>query len=76
MTSKKPQSIDNLTFRGYWDKINSQPKIFRDTIIKECKCSYETFYKWVNGTTTPRPLEQEKISEITGVPMEKLFPKK
>ncbi|MBA7533635.1 hypothetical protein ES705_25876 [subsurface metagenome] len=68
---------EKLTFKKYYEKLgeeNPQVKL-RERIIKECGITRATFYKWLNGETNNVPkLAMEKISELTGVTVEYLFP--
>ena len=60
----------------YDDLILENPqKNFREKVIEECGINYTTFYKWVNGYTKRIPKNsKEKISELTNIPVEELFP--
>ncbi|MBP1593043.1 MAG: helix-turn-helix protein [Bacteroidetes bacterium] len=46
-----------------------------DRIARECGVHTSTIYKWINGKTTPDILKQKKVSEITGLSVDKLFNK-
>ena len=66
-----------MTLKDYYNNLdeNSPRTKFRDLIIRECGISYDTFYKWMNGYTIEVPkLSREKISQVTGVSAEELFP--
>ena len=42
-----------MTLKDYYnglDEISPKTKL-RDEIIEECGISYDTFYKWMNGST-------------------------
>lgn len=62
---------------AFKDYVDSLPNL-RDEKIKEiakATCSHiNTVYRWMNGTITPPPLKQKVISEVTGLPVEQLFP--
>ena len=46
-----------------------------DLICKECGITIPTFYKWINGETKRIPKNsKEKISELTNISVEELFP--
>ena len=76
------QSYNNIFFimtlkQYYHDLKQENPAIqFRDQILQECGVSYDTFYKWLNTETQPNRLTQQKIAEISGISIEKLFPAK
>lgn len=48
---------------------------FRELIRNECGVAEMTLYRWLNGTVTPDKLKREKISQVTGISVEELFPK-
>lgn len=70
-------NIQKITFKRYYERLRKRdPQIeLRNKIIRECGISMATFYKWLNSDTSHIPkLAKEKISEITGIPVEDLFP--
>ncbi len=66
-----------MTLKDYYnglDEISPKTKL-RDEIIEECGISYDTFYKWMNGSTREIPkTSRERIAQITGISVEELFP--
>ena len=60
----------------YDDLILENPQMkFKDLICKECGITIPTFYKWINGETKRIPKNsKEKISELTRIAIEELFP--
>ena len=60
----------------YDDLVKENPQMkFRDLICEECGITIPTFYKWLNGETKRIPKNsKEKISELTNIPVEELFP--
>jgi hypothetical protein len=70
-------NTQKLTFKDYYRQLGKRdPQIeLRNRIINECGISTATFYKWLNRKTDNIPkLARQKISEITGIPVEDLFP--
>lgn len=60
----------------YQDLENSSPRnLFRQRLIAECGVNVTTVFRWINGEVIPDKLKQEKISELTGIPVDELFPK-
>lgn len=47
---------------------------FRELIRNECGVAEITLYRWLNGTIVPDKLKREKIAQVTGRPVEELFP--
>lgn len=68
-----------MTLKDYYEKLpdwHSAPKIqFRDQLVKECGVSVMTVYRWFSGECVPDKLKREKVAELTGIPVEELFPK-
>lgn len=63
-----------MSFKDY---VDSLPNLREEKIkeIAEVTCSHiGTVYRWMNGSITPPPLKQKVISEVTGLPIEVLFP--
>ena len=42
-------------------------------IATACGVNVSTVYRWANGASTPDKLKMEKISELTGLPVDELF---
>jgi hypothetical protein len=69
--------MQNMTLKNYYESLeDTSPKVkFRDAIVEKCGVTVDTFYKWMNGGTRDIPkLAKEKISEISGIPVNDLFP--
>ncbi|MDR1624136.1 MAG: XRE family transcriptional regulator [Tannerellaceae bacterium] len=65
-----------MTFRDY---INSLPNLKEKELkkIAEVTCSHiTTVYRWMNGTVDPPKVKQKIIADVTGLPIEDLFPHK
>ena len=73
-------SIDELKAQNlsdYYKALKNQPtpqKEFREKIAKECGVTEMTIFRWLSGETIPEKLKREKIAEITGLPVNNLFP--
>ncbi len=68
-----------MTLKEFYQNIpkNRAPRAeFRRRLAGECKVSVMTIYRWLSGDVTPGALERDKISEITGIPVDDLFPNK
>ncbi len=66
-----------MTLKDYYESLddNSPRGNLKDKIISECGISPATFYNWVNGNTSDIPkTAKERISEITGIKVNELFP--
>lgn len=59
---------------SYEREIVSQRKKLRKKIEETCYVSDATVYRWVSGEIIPDRLAQMKIAEITGKPVNELFP--
>jgi hypothetical protein len=69
--------MKKMTLKDYYDSLDeTSPRVkFRDAIVKSCGVTIDTFYKWLNGGTKDVPkLAKEKISEISGIQVNDLFP--
>ncbi|MCD7973407.1 MAG: helix-turn-helix domain-containing protein [Candidatus Azobacteroides sp.] len=42
-------------------------------IAQQCGVRKGSVYRWISGKVVPDKLKQEKISELTGIPVENLF---
>ncbi len=77
MANKKEEKSQILTLEGYYEglpKSTYPKKDFVAKIMKECDVSFTTARNWIKGHT--RPLEEEhvnKLSEMTGIPKERLW---
>jgi len=67
-----------MTFTNYIETkssdITSEKRQVIEAIAKACMVDVSTVYRWVNGKCIPDPLKIQKISEITNIPVEQLFP--
>lgn len=55
-------------------KQSSPQQEFRKKVARECGVTELTVYRWLSGEMIPHKLKQEKIAELTGVPVDELFP--
>lgn len=59
-------------------KTKGKPQSLRtigiNNLAAHCHVSPATVYRWVAGAVEPAYLYKEKVSEITGIPVEELFP--
>lgn len=69
-----------MTFKYYIDnKSNvaiSEKALEIKRIAEACMVDISTVYRWLNGKCLPDPLKMQKLSEITGISVEQLFPDK
>ena len=67
-----------MTFANYIEtkdpNITSEKRQVIETIAKACMVDVSTVYRWINGKCIPDPLKIQKISELTNIPVEQLFP--
>lgn len=67
------------TLSEYYKSLSHKPKApsprseFKKKLMEECYVAEQTVWKWLNGTVVPDKLTQEKISKITGIPVNELF---
>jgi len=66
-----------MTFNDYCNKLkNRDPHLeFKLLVMAECDVTAATFQNWKAGKTRPGKLQKEKISELTGISVNDLFPK-
>ena len=66
-----------MTFKQYCDSLSRKDphEEIKSMIIYECDVTSMTFQNWKSGKTVPGKLAQEKISMLTNIPANKLFPK-
>lgn len=66
-----------MAFKDYISRLSDQRTTERALVIeriaKECGVHNSTVYKWINAKVTPDKLKQQKVAEITGLPIESLF---
>jgi transcriptional regulator with XRE-family HTH domain len=66
-----------MTLKEYYDKVGESPNPkqgFRMKVSEACDVTEMTVYRWLSGEIIPEKLKREKLSEITGLPVEQLFP--
>ena len=66
-----------MKLNDYYKQLRDQPapqREFREKIAAACGVSEMTVYRWLSGEIVPEKLKREKIAEITGLPVEELFP--
>lgn len=65
-----------MTFSEYINSLRNERTELIDEIAKQTMSSKNIVYRWIMGIVTPPPIKQRVISEITGIPVEDLFPTK
>ena len=55
------------------DKRTTERTLMLNRIAEECGVNLSTVYKWIYGQAKPDKLKKQKIAEITGISVEKLF---
>lgn len=72
------QKIKKMTFKCYINSKSaftySDKTLAIKNIADACKVSIPTVYRWLNGKCLPDPLKIQRISELTNIPVEDLFP--
>ena len=66
-----------MALKEYYAELGTRStpcKEFRDRLVNECGVKPMTVFRWLSGEVIPDKLKREKISEITGIPVEELFP--
>lgn len=68
-----------MDIKEYFKKLGNKPEYPRTRFINQIMIACHvknksTVYRWLNGSVQPGKLQQEKISEITGIPVKVLFP--
>ena len=61
-------------YEGLPDKVVPK-KEFREKVATACGVSEMTVFRWLSGDIIPDKLKREKIAELSGEPIEKLFPR-
>lgn len=66
-----------MNFKNYCESLKQQDPHaeFKKLIMFECDVTAATFQNWKAGKTIPNKLAKEKISELTNIPVNELFPK-
>lgn len=66
-----------MAFKDYIESLpetrTTQRRVVINQIAERCGVHFTTVYRWMNGKSKPDKLKQEKIAEITGIPIESLF---
>jgi hypothetical protein len=66
-----------MTLKEYYEKkIGEKPtpkQEFRAIIAESCAVTEQTVFRWLSGDV-PDKLKREKLAEITGIPVNELFP--
>jgi len=68
-----------MALKDYYKELGKRStpqKEFREMVAKACDVSEMTVYRWLSDDSTiiPEKLKREKIAEVTGLPVEDLFP--
>jgi Helix-turn-helix. len=66
-----------MTLQEHYSQIGNNPspkRAFRTMIAEACGVTELTVYRWLSGEIIPEKLKKEKIAELTGIPVEQLFP--
>lgn len=68
-----------MTLKNYYQSLKfERPKspqtLLIEKIAEECDVTTQTAHRWVLGYVTPAKLYRLKIAEITGKPVNELFP--
>lgn len=65
-----------MTLRDYYNNqsLSSPQRELREKIAAACGVAEMTVYRWLSGEIVPDKLKREKIAEITGIPVDELFP--
>lgn len=66
-----------MTLKDYYNNLPEMdaPKAnFRRTLASECGVAPMTVFRWLAGDVIPDKLKREKVAEITGQPVNELFP--
>ncbi len=58
---------------GLSTETTTERKIMIQKISESCGVSINAVYRWINGSSKPDKLKMQRLSEITGIPIEKLF---
>ena len=58
---------------GLSTETTTERKIMIRKISESCGVSINAVYRWINGSSKPDKLKMQRLSEITGIPAEKLF---
>ena len=77
MTNRINKFSQKMTLKGYYLGLPNavHPKTdFITKIMSECSVSFTTARNWVMGVTRPlNPVHVEKLSEMTGIPVDELW---
>jgi transcriptional regulator with XRE-family HTH domain len=69
-----------MTLVNYYQNLEDRPETpkqrVRKALMEAFGVTEMTVSRWVNGYIVPARDKWEKISEITGIPVEELFPNK
>lgn len=70
--------LKDMTFKDYAsslsDVVLSERSLFVKKVAEACMVDVSTVYRWIQGKMVPDQLKQQKISEITGIQVDNLFP--
>lgn len=66
-----------MTLKEFYQNLperNAPKADFRRLLASECGVAPMTVYRWLAGEIVPEKLKREKVAEITGQPVDELFP--
>lgn len=66
-----------MALQDYYKELGKRPspqKEFRMKLAEACGVSEMTVFRWLSGDIIPEKLKREKISELSGLPIDELFP--
>jgi transcriptional regulator with XRE-family HTH domain len=66
-----------MALKDYYQELGKRStpqKEFRELLARECGVSVMTVFRWLSGDVIPDKLKRDKIAQITGEPVESLFP--
>lgn len=66
-----------MVLKDYYKELGKKStpqKEFREMVASTCGVSVMTVFRWLSGEVVPDKLKREKVAEVTGLPVEELFP--
>lgn len=64
-----------MELKEYYESLRNHQMKFRMKIQNDCGVTATSVYRWVTGDVIPgSKLVRDKIAEITGIPVDELFP--
>lgn len=66
-----------IELKNFYSNLGTRKKsprqLFREQVLKECKITNQTFYRWISGKSKPNEAKRQILSKITGIPSQNLF---